>query len=475
MPMTFDLIVIGAGPAGCAAAIAAARHSLRVALIDEATKPGGQVYRAPFDGSQRTNRDADAMAGSLLRERITQTPFGWFPGRRVWSVARGFRVDAVSESGPESFSAPQLVAATGAYERVVPFPGWTLPGVIGLGAATILEKSQGMIPGRRCVIAGCGPLLFAIAAKVAAAGGNVVAAVDLAGPSDWLSALPGLTIRPSLLARGLGWVLQIRRAGIPVYFRNTVIAAEGDERIRRVAISPVDRNGATVSGATKEFGVDTLVVGHGLVPGSDIPGILRARLDYDQLRGGFVPAVDVFGRTTVPNLFAAGDGAGIRGAEAALVSGEIAGLTAAQNAGQLTEDKHERLVRPLLRRLRRHRPFADAVARQLALRPAQVASIPRDTVVCRCEDVTRAVIESAAAAGALDVNQMKHFTRCGMGPCQGRMCGDVAAEILAQSRKVPRHGVGYWTGRPPLRPISLADLVGTFDYSDIPIPAPAPL
>jgi NAD(P)H-nitrite reductase large subunit len=129
----------------------------------------------------------------------------------------------------------------------------------------------------------------------------------------------------------------------------------------------------------------------------------------------------------------------------------------------------------LLRRREHSRPFADAVASQLALRPAQVASIPRDTVVCRCEDVTRAGIESAAAAGARDVNQMKHFTRCGMGPCQGRMCGDVAAEILAQSLKVPRHAVGYWTGRPPLRPVSLADLVGTFDYSDIPIPTPAPL
>jgi thioredoxin reductase/bacterioferritin-associated ferredoxin len=475
MSTTFDLIVIGAGPAGCAAAIAAARHLSRVSLIDEAREPGGQVYRAPIAGSRRAKSDADSIAGSSLRERVAQSSLVWLPERRIWSITRDFRVDACSAAGPESFVAKQVIAATGAYERVVPFPGWTLPGVIGLAAATILEKSQAMIPGRRCVIAGCGPLLIAVAAKVVATGGDVVAVVDLAAASEWLTALRKLSVRPRLLARGLGWFLQIRRARIPVYFRHTIAAAEGDECLRRVAIAPVDRSGKTVGGVTREFDVDTLVVGHGLVPACEVPRILRARLDYDQLRGGFVPAVDSFGRTTVPNLFAAGDGAGIRGAEAALLSGEIAGLTAARDAGRLAEDAHERMVRPLMCQLERYRPFADAVARQIALRPAQVGSIPRDTVVCRCEDVTRAGIENAAAAGARDVNQMKHFTRCGMGPCQGRMCGDVAAEILAQSLKVSRPSVGYWTGRPPLRPVSLSDLVGSFDYSDIPISTPAPL
>ena len=166
MSTTFDLIVIGAGPAGCAAAIAAARHLSRVSLIDEAREPGGQVYRAPIAGSRRAKSDADSIAGSSLRERVAQSSLVWLPERRIWSITRDFRVDACSAAGPELFVAKQVIAATGAYERVVPFPGWTLPGVIGLAAATILEKSQAMIPGRRCVIAGCGPLLIAVAAKV---------------------------------------------------------------------------------------------------------------------------------------------------------------------------------------------------------------------------------------------------------------------------------------------------------------------
>ncbi len=196
---------------------------------------------------------------------------------------------------------------------------------------------------------------------------------------------------------------------------------------------------------------------------------------FDRLRGGWVPRVDKFGRTNIPGLYAVGDGASIQGAEPALLAGELAGLTAARDADRISVATHDHETAKPLRQRVFYAPFANAMAEMMALRPAQVAGIPPDAVVCRCEDVTRADIENAAEAGALDVNQLKHFTRCGMGPCQGRMCGDVAAELLAQSREVPRQAVGYWTGRPPLRPVPLADLVGSFEYGDIPIPRPAPL
>jgi len=198
-------------------------------------------------------------------------------------------------------------------------------------------------------------------------------------------------------------------------------------------------------------------------------------MSFDRLRGGWVPRVDAFGRTSLPGLYAVGDGAGIRGADPALVAGELAGLAAASDAGRISAATFNGETKKPLRQRASYWSFADAMADMMALRPAQVAGIPAPTVVCRCEDVTRLDIENAAAAGALDVNQMKHFTRCGMGPCQGRMCGDVAAELLAQSRKVQREAVGYWTGRPPLRPVPLTDLVGSFEYGDIPIPRPAPL
>ena len=474
MTPAFDLIVIGAGPAGCRSALAATRHGLSVLLIDEAFAAGGQVYRAPASGLAPTP-DADGAKGDDLRRRIADSAITLRFGCRVWSVGSGFRVDVAGNGGHEAFTAPRLIAATGAYERVVPFPGWTLPGVIGLAAATILIKSQGMLPGRRIVLAGCGPLLLLVASKVLAAGGAIVAIADLAGPADWLATLPRVLRRPGLAMRGAGWAVTIGRARVPVHFRHGVRAATGPDRVERVEIGPVDRSGAPAAGSTIALEADALAVGHGLVPGAEIPRLLRADMTFDRLRGGWVPQVDAFGRTSLRGLYAVGDGAGIQGAEPALLAGELAGLTAARDAGRIAAATYEHEAAKPSRGRASYAPFADAMAGMMALRPEQVAGIPADAVVCRCEDVTRAEIENAAAAGARDVNQMKHFTRCGMGPCQGRMCGDVAAELLAQSRKVARQTVGYWTGRPPLRPVPLADLVGSFDYADIPLPSPAPL
>ena len=471
----FDLIVIGAGPAGATAAAAASEQGLRVALIDEAHAPGGQVYRAPAGGVVPSKLDADALAGQALRGRVVRSGAIWLSGRRVWSVSRGFRVDTAGAHGPETFTAPRLIAATGAHERVVPFPGWTLPGVIGLAAATVLIKSQGMLPGGRCVIAGCGPLLAAVAAKVAAGGGDIAAVVDLAGASDWLESVPALARRPRLLTRGIGWAIEIGRKRVPVYFRHGIRSASGSDRIERVRIGPVDAARVPLQSGGMEIAADVLVVGHGLVPGAEIPRLLRAEIIFDRRRGGWVPRCDEAGRCSIPGLFAAGDGAGIRGAEPSALAGELAGLAAATGARPAFDDHIISRVAELQRQLASYRPFADAVADMMALQPSHAAAVGADTVVCRCEDVTRAEIDAAARDGAHDVNQLKQFTRCGMGPCQGRMCGDVTAELLALARNTPRETVGYWTGRPPLRPFPLEDLVGRFSYSDIPIPKPAPL
>jgi thioredoxin reductase/bacterioferritin-associated ferredoxin len=470
-----DLIVVGAGPAGAAAALAASRAGLGVVLLDEAAEPGGQVYRAPLPGlSAAESRGADDETGRALRAAVRASTIEWRGSSRVWSVSGSFRVDAATPAGSESFRAPCLVAATGAHERIVPFPGWTLPGVIGLAAATILLKAQGMAPGRRTVVAGCGPLLAAVAAKIVAGGGTVAAVVDLAGPGDWLKALPGLASRPDLLKQGLGWALKLGRARVPVLFRSAVSRAEGGEALERVVIGRVDAEGRSVAGEERIFDADALAIGHGLVPGSDIPKLLRAAHEFDAGRGGWVPARDGYGRCSVPGLYAAGDGVGIAGAEPARLAGHLAGLAVAQDVGRLDADAFAQAVTGPLGELARASAFAAAVARLMRPRPAMVDAIAPDTVVCRCEDVTRSEIESAIAAGARQIDQLKHFTRCGMGPCQGRICGETAAELLG-FHLGSREAAGYWTGRPPLRPVALADLLGRFDYADIPVPAPAPL
>jgi thioredoxin reductase/bacterioferritin-associated ferredoxin len=471
-----DLVVIGAGPAGTAAACTAAEAGLAVTLVDEAPAAGGQVYRAP-PIELRIGRDAksaDQRAGDHLRAALAASTVDFRSGRRVWSISSRFRVDAIGPAGTETITAPRLVAATGAHERVVPFPGWTLPGVVGLAAATILLKAQAMVPGHRVVVAGCGPLLAAVAAKIVKGGGEVAAIVDLASPIDWFVALPYLAARPSLLAEGVGWIFALGTHRVPVWFRHAIRRAEGDSAVERVVIGAVDELGRPKNGPGWAWDVDCLVVGHGLIPGSEIPWLLRANHRFERLRGGWVPVLDVDGRTSCPGLYAAGDGSGIAGAVPAALSGRLTGLAVARDAGCPSTMCDERTRIALLRERSNAMRFADTMAKLMALRPGQVAAIPSDTVVCRCEDVTRSEIEFAIAAGATEVNQLKHFTRCGMGPCQGRMCGDVVEELLA-AHVGSREAAGHWTARPPLRPVTLDAILGDFRYDDIPVPAPAPL
>jgi bacterioferritin-associated ferredoxin len=391
------------------------------------------------------------------------------PGHRVWSVVRtdgGYRVDALGPAGNTALLAPSLVAATGAHERITPFPGWTLPGVIGLAAATILLKSHGVPPGSRVAVAGCGPLLPAVAAGLVAAGVEVLAVADLDGRGKWLRRAPALASRPGLLARGLGWLAAVRRAGVPWLAAHGVRRADGGASVSRVVLGPVNAAGAPSAGPERTFEVDALVVGHGLTTASDIPRLLRANHRFDRLRGGWVPVVDGAFRTSLPGLYAIGDGAGIRGQEAASLAGRRAGLDLAGSADG---------VAAIDAALARLGPFADAVAGLMQQRPSQVAAIESGTVVCRCEDVTCGAIDAAITAGATCIDQLKHFTRCGMGPCQGRFCADAVQERLAARTGRSREAVGQWTARPPLRPVPLGDLTGTFSYDDIPIPEPAPL
>jgi len=476
-----DIAVVGAGPAGIRAALTADRLGLRVTLLDEAEAPGGQVYRAVPDALRPETGEgvgADLRAGDSLRARLAESSVDARLERRVWSIlaedAR-FRIDALGPDDPEIYRVRAIIAATGTCERVVPFPGWTLPGVFGLAAATILLKSQRILPGHRTVVAGAGPLLMLVAAAILKAGGTVAAVIDLAGRPEWLRCLPAMIGRPDLFGRGLGWQLALRRKRVPILHRYTVLRAEGRDGLERVTVCPVDATGRPVpNGSARTFEADALTVGHGLTPAIEISRLLRAEHRFDRDRGGWIADADRDGRTSVPGLYVAGDGAGVRGAAAAEIQGDLATLAAGQDLGVLSDRDHARHAGPLRREHRRAARFGDALARLTALRPGQVAAIPTETIICRCEDVTRAEIDAAIEKGADDVNQLKHFTRCGMGPCQGRMCGETVTEILAL-RLGSRAAVGMWTARTPIRPIPLDAILGRFEYADIPIPPPAPL
>ncbi len=467
MSTAYDLIVLGAGPAGSHAALMASQQGMRVVLLDEQMQAGGQIWRAPLYASGKASQET--LDGNAMREALAQSSVTRCLGRRVWSITSGYRLDALGPSGNETYTAPRLIVATGAHERIIPFPGWTLPGILGLAAATILIKSHAVAPPKGWVAAGVGPLLAAVAGGFTQKGHPPQAIIDQSSPADWFKALPALSSRPTLLKQGLGWVLAIAGQRIPVYFSHRIVKAEGEDSLSRLTIAPIK------GGAEKNP--------HHLHPlcrpwtgaGGEVPKLLGAKHRYEQLRGGWIADCDDTGQTSLPGLWAIGDGAGIRGGALAVHGGELSGLAAAHDAGFIDKDAFTHEASPVRAKISALGPFSKAMAHMMALKPQQVAAITPDTTICRCEDVTRGQIDAAIAAGARNLNQLKHFTRCGMGPCQGRMCGDVAAEVLAQGTGIAREDLGFWTARPPLRPVALKQMLGDFSYSDIPIPKPAPL
>ncbi len=473
-----ELIVIGAGPAGATAAIAAVKAGVRTVLIDENPAAGGQIHRAApasFIADAGQEKDPDKRAGRALRQHLAEAGVRTAFGHQVWSVGRGFRVDAIGADGAVTWRAPHLLVAAGTTERVVPFPGWTLPGVIGLAAATIALKSQHVIPGRRTVVAGCGPLLAAVAVGILMAGGEVTAVIDLARPTQWLRSLPELARRPGLLWRGVGWIAKLRRHGVPLITGHGIREVRELSGALRVSAVPLDAAGRMADdSAGHQFSADAIAVGHGLVPNTEITRLLGADHIFDAESGGWIPARDPVGRTSVHGLMAAGDGAGISGAAAAYLEGRLAGLAVAHDLGHLDASSFHGETRRLERELRRDSRFGRTMARTMALRRSQIENIQPETIVCRCEDVTRAEIDAAVREGAREVNQLKAWTRCGMGPCQGRTCGDVVGALVAEQTG-NRQAAGVWTPRVPLRPVPVDLLTGTYGYTDIPIPSAAPL
>jgi bacterioferritin-associated ferredoxin len=382
--MKADLVVVGAGPAGTAAATEAASCGLDVILVDE-TSPS-----SPAPGVRT------------------------LPHHLVWTVTPAFHIETIGPAGRVTIEAASLIAATDAIERHRPFPGWTLPGVFGLSAAAALEPA----PGQRIVLAGCGPLLATAETHLRAAGADIVAIVTL----------PGHAVRQ----------------------------ATGNGSLQRVQIGPLDPNGHP-AGDPHWIEADTLCIGYGLIPAPGIPALLRAHHRFDDRRAAWLPVLDEHGRTSIPGLYAAGGTAGITSPDHAIASGRRTAQAAARDAG-----KQSHCVEP---------PPTPA---PITPPPGLIEAIPPDTIVCPCEAITRAGIEAAIAAGANEMNQLKHFTRCGMGICQGRICADTVGALLARHLE-SRTAAGQWTIRPPLSPIPLEALLGTFDYTDIPVPTPAPL
>lgn len=413
-----EAIVIGAGPAGAASALALAAEGVETLLLDADAAPGGNVWRKP--------RGPDQGSGAWLRSRVAAAKhLTHRAGIEVLDIRAGNEVWALDVAGRgHILKAKAIVLATGAIERNVAVPGWELPGVFNLGALQSLAKGQGIVPQGPTLLAGSGPLLYLVADEMRAAGVELVAVVDASGlPS--LQVLRALLAAPGLLGRAAGFVLRLMRARVPILRKHALVRIDGagDGAVASATVASLDD-----PARTRQFDVSVVGAGYGLMANIDLVQVAGAAVAYDAALGGWHARVDGVGETSVPDLYAIGETRGVRGVEAALCD---APETAAAIVARLGRTPSQEMVEAV-RRARIRRASFEAAARALGawMRVPAQSSMP-ETIVCRCEAVRRRDLDAARALDLDAPASIKMATRLGMGFCQGRVCADGTSDPAA--------------------------------------------
>ena len=454
----FGLVVIGAGPAGMAAALRASRHQVKTLLIDEQPEVGGQIYRniSSVDPQREAILGPDYSHGRVLADQFAQAVsegrVTYWANTSVWQVDTEKTLHVLRDNRAASVQADAIIIASGAMERPFPVPGWTLPGVMTAGAGQILLKSASLVPSTPVVLAGCGPLLYLLAAQYLRAGVKIQAILDTAGGADLKLALrhaSDLLKGWRYVQKGVSLLREIKNARIPFYRDIRDLKLEGTQALERVSFS--------AGGQHHSLQTQVCLLHQGVVPNTQISWSLRAGHRWDDAQLCWIPVIDEWCELSVPGIHVAGDGASIGGALVAALQGELAALGALRGLGSVSHDAVSRDAAQLRSQIAGHlaiRPFLNQ-----QYRPRDEFRIPADDVmVCRCEEVTAGSIREQVALGCSGPNQTKSFSRCGMGPCQGRMCGLTVTEVIAQASGQTPQDVGYYRIRPPLKAITLGQL-----------------
>jgi thioredoxin reductase len=455
LPSTCDLAIIGAGPAGLAAARSAAEHGVDVVLLDERTTAGGAMAHAIAPRQQRVALadDDDARILMGLVHEVARLPARLVMGTAVCGIEAdddGFMLVAATLDAAKPLRARRVILATGATERPVAITGRTLPGV-GYASAAADALHAGVLPSGRVVLAGCGPLLYLLARDLRRAGADVAALLDTLSVRHFARALPHAAgfWRSAYLRSGARLLREVNDC-VPLHHDVTGLSAHGGERLASVQFSTGKR--------TTTLRADALLLHLGLVPDVQIADTLGCTLAWSRPRCAWQIVADAWGATSADGVQTAGDAGGVSGMRVAMAQGYLAGLAAATALGRLDESARDRAAVPhrrALARALRGRRFMDGV-----YRPVDALRAPRDNdvVVCRCENVRAGDIIAAIADGAPGVQQVKAYTRCGMGACQGRDCALTVTELVARQRNIAPAVAGRWRARFPARPLTLQQL-----------------
>lgn len=449
-----DALVVGSGPAGMSAAIGLLEQGLTVTVVDDQPAPGGRIFASI---ETRAAKGVEDRGGASLVSRFRAAGGTYLPGAELWGLETSpIRVFVTLQGRARMLKPRFVVLATGAQERPMPFPGWELPGVMTVGSAQILLKTARQVPDRPVWLAGTGPLLLLFARQLIENGGAIAGILDTTPPGRPAAAarhLPGaLPYGWRDLARGARWLVGMR--GIRTVRHVASIRAVGEARLQSVHWH--------THGGEEGFAVSDLLLTHdGVVPA--IHGTLAADCDHhwNADQQCFEPIVDAWGETSRSGIYVVGDGATIRGARSAALSGALAALGIAVAAGRLGTSQAEAAADAIRREIKAGARFRRLVD---TLYPPSRLPIPDDAMLCRCEEVTAGRIRKELRDRPhMGADGVKVETRAGMGPCQGRQCGLGITRLVAEMHRKTESEVGFLRIRPPLKPLTLRELAALED------------
>ncbi|KTB65795.1 MULTISPECIES: NAD(P)/FAD-dependent oxidoreductase [Pseudomonas] len=436
------IVIVGAGPAGISAARTLLDHGITPCLVDESLRGGGQIYRrqpANFQRSPKQLYGFEAGKATAVHRTLDELAplIDYRPETLVWNAEDG-RLDMLNNGHAESVEYARIIVATGATDRILPVPGWTLPGVYSLGAAQIALKYQGCAIGERVALCGSGPLLYLVAYQYAKAGAKVVAVLDSAPLSAQCRAVPALLAQPATLAKGIYYRAWLTAHGVPVHQGATLQQIDGEQRVHGI------RWGKRV------LECDAVAFAHALRSETQLADLLGCEFAWNPLNRAWLPQRDSAGRSSVSGVYLAGDGAGIMGADAAQMAGERAALAVLEDSGVAIDPLRSALLEQQLAGIQR---FRHGLETAFPFPEQWAAQAPDALILCRCEEVSVGDVRAVVDEGHWEINRVKAHCRVGMGRCQGRMCGLAAAEVVAERSGRAIHDVGRLRGQAPIKPL----------------------
>ena len=456
----FDLVVVGGGPAGIAAASTASKLGVKVALIDERVTLGGQIFKRVGPGfslEEKKSLGKDYLRGSELIEELDNPNVSLFTSTTVLTIDEGRVITSHPEAGVRAFEYKHLVIAPGAYDRPVVFPGWTLPGVMTAGAVQTMVKTQRISPGKHIFFAGSGPLALAFSAQLISLGAPVFKVIESAPFPSPINALR-LALRFSgnfdLLRDAAKYRTALLKARVPFTYGRIIVRAEGSGRVESVTHAKADKDWNPIPGTEVTEAADAICVGYGFFPSHELFRLADCDFDYDENKGGFAVKKDEWGQTSVDSIYAVGDGTGVTGSYSAVAQGRLAALRIAERLGLLSSASLAREAAPFRRELDARNRFQQALNKMFDVGAGIYRLADSRTVICRCESVRKEAIDPIIDSTD-DVSVVKGISRAGMGLCQGRNCQRQIAAMIADRQGKAISKVAFQTPRFPVKPIEI--------------------